>query len=719
VAGASLLLAALLIVVSPIPASAAPPAFLRTLGGPNHAEMYPSGLEITPDGSIVIADTGNDQVAKYTTGGTQLWRVGTFGSGTGQFWNPRDIGISQNGTVYVDDTRNNRIVMLDGASGAWLGTFSGPTGNKISFALGVSVHTTAAGERVYVADSGKNKVRVFDTTGNQLTEFKITSGTCTFQDVRDADADAAGNLYVANYKAHNIVKLSPNGTCITSWATGTQANNTPYGVRVATDPFLGELVYVALGNEDRIEVWTKGGSFVTRFGGDGPVSQPGTFYELRRVAVAADGDVWGADLWGWRLERWDRTSGGWTYAQTIGTPLPADTDTRVFHQSRGIAFEAEGTVNVIDTVHHRFVRMTPAGHIINTCGVRGSNVGQYNWPRGQAVDLATGNVWVANTKQYNIHVINPTTCGGAGPNSKFGTFGAGAGQFNWPYDIAIRQSDRIAFIADTNNHRIVTYDVATRSYISAFGTKGTGTGQFQFPSAVDVNPANGRILVADSDNNRIVELSDTGGSGIAVTRTFTGGFNDPLGVAADATGRIYVADSGNNRVVILSPTGGVLESFSGPTGLNHPEAIAIASDGSIYVADTYNDRVQVFDAYAGGSTPDTTPANGTATVPTPNQVFSGVPVAMSGNATDDVGVTSVTVAIKDRTTGLWYRSNGTWGSFQQQAAVLSSPGATSTGWSYGWTPAPGGSGAYAVQVAASDAAGNVDPTKPWVPFNVT
>jgi DNA-binding beta-propeller fold protein YncE len=311
------------------------------------------------------------------------------------------------------------------------------------------------GERVYVADSGKNKVRVFDLAGNQLNEFKITSGACTFQDVRDADADAAGNIYVANYKGHNVVKLSSTGTCLTSWATGTQSNNTPYGVRVATDPFLGELVYVALGNENRVEIWTKSGTLVTRFGGKGTATQPGTFYELRRVAVAADGDVWAADLWGWRIERWDRTSGAWTYAQTIGTPLPADTDARVFHETRGIAFEADGTVNVMDTNHHRFVRMTPAGHIINICGSRGSNVGQYNWPRGQAVDLATGNVWVANTKQYNIQVINPTTCGGAGPNSKFGTFGTGAGQFNWPYDIAIRQSDRIAFIADTNNNRIV------------------------------------------------------------------------------------------------------------------------------------------------------------------------------------------------------------------------------------------------------------------------
>jgi len=728
------LAAAMCVVLSPVAASAAAPELVRTLGGPNHAEMYPSGLEVAPDGTLVVADTGNNQVAKYSTNGTQLWRVGSYGTGNGQFWNPRDIAITNDGTIYVDDTRNNRVVMLRPSDGAWLGTFGGPTGNKISFALGISAAGTGASERIYVADSGKNKVRVFDPQPptsegtitrdtDQVAEYKLTSGACTFQDVRDADADADGNIYIANYKAHNVVKLAPNGTCIESWATGTQTNNTPYGITVADDPVAAnERVYVALGNEDRIEVWSKNGdNLLTSFGGDGPYTTPGTFAELRRVAVAADGDVWGADLWGWRLERWDRTAAGWTYAQSIGAPLPTDTATRVFQEPRGIAFENDGTVNVIDTVHHRMVRMNPAtGQIVSICGKRGSNVGQYNWPRGQAVDPATGQIWVANTKQYNIHIINPATCGGAGNGAKFGTFGAQAGQFNWPHDVAIRGSDRIAFIADTNNHRIVAYNVATRAYISAFGTMGSGTGQFKFPTAVDINPANGRLLVADSQNNRIVELSDNGGSGMQVTRTFTGGFNRPMGVAADAAGNIYVADTLNDRVVILSPTGVVLESFAGPGGLNDPEAISIAPNGEIYVADTFNDRIRVFAAYGGGGGgPDTIAPNGTLTVPTPNQTFASPPVQMNGTATDNVGVAAVQVAVKDRTTGLWLRTNGTWGTFQAQNAVLASPNTTSTAWTFSFTPPSGGSGLYAVQVIAKDGAGLVDPTKPWVQFSIT
>src|SRR3984957_11812625 len=46
--------------------------YSSTIGGPGHAEMYASGMDIVPQtspnaGDIVIADTGNNQVAEYTT----------------------------------------------------------------------------------------------------------------------------------------------------------------------------------------------------------------------------------------------------------------------------------------------------------------------------------------------------------------------------------------------------------------------------------------------------------------------------------------------------------------------------------------------------------------------------------------------------------------------------------------------------------------------------
>lgn len=715
----ALLATALLVSASlPVAALAAaeePPAFQATLGGPSHAEMYPSGMEVAPDGTLVVADTGNDRVSKYAPDGTRLWTVGTHGSGTGQFANPRDIGIDSAGNVYVADTRNSRVVKLD-PDGRWLTAWSGPAGETMSFPLGLSV----TGDRVYLADSGKNRVRVYDTVGNQLRSVAAATGPCAIGAPRDADADAAGNIYVANYKVNNVVKFGPTGTCQTAWGStggGDGQFRALYGVRIAHDPVLGtEAVYVADANNSRLQVFTTAGGFVAKVGEKG--SGPGQFLELRRVAVAADGDLWAADLWGWRLQRFDRTPTGYGYAQTVGAPLPAPADTAVFHQPRQIAFDGAGNLVVADTVHHRVVKMAPDGTVLGICGGRGSKTGEFNWPRGVAVDPATGQIWVADTKQYRLQIIDPD-CRGV---VKFGTLGTGDDNFNWPFGVVIRPDDRVAFVADTMNHRVKAYDVATRTFLASFGIKGSGDGRFNEPGAIAVDPRTGRVLVADTKNHRIVELTYSRVGGFAVSRTLAGGLANPAGVAADDDGNVYVADTGNNRVVVFGPSGAVRVDFGASGRFDAPEGISLDAAGRILVADTYHDRIERFAplAPAGpgeepGGGPDSVPPDSAVSAPTANASLPPGSVTVSGTATDDRAVASVRVAVKNRATGLWWRADGTWGPFAAHPAVLGQPGAPSTAWTWSWTPP--GPGAYGVSVSAHDAAGNAEPApRPWVPF---
>ncbi len=132
------------------------PSPVPRIGGPLHAEMYPSGLEAAPDGTVVVADTGNNRIARYNADGTLVWSVGTHGAGTDQFDNPRDVGVDADNNVYVADTRNSRIVKLS-PSGAWLDSTTGPS-TAFSFQLGVTVK----GNRVYVGDTGRHRIVVLD-----------------------------------------------------------------------------------------------------------------------------------------------------------------------------------------------------------------------------------------------------------------------------------------------------------------------------------------------------------------------------------------------------------------------------------------------------------------------------------------------------------------------------------------------------------------------------
>jgi hypothetical protein len=119
-----------------------------------------------------------------------------------------------------------------------------------------------------------------------------------------------------------------------------------------------------------------------------------------------------------------------------------------------------------------------------------------------------------------------------------------------------------------------------------------------------------------------------------------------------------------------------------------------------------------FSVYDGAA--DSEPPDAVVVVPTPNQSFPAGPIDLAGSATDDQAVAAVELAIKDSATGQWWTGSG-WGGFQYLDATLDAPGATSTGWSFSFNPS--GSGGYGVLVRAQDAAGNYDPSKPWVSFS--
>lgn len=705
-----------------------------SIGGPQHAEMYPSGLETAPDGqSVVIADTGNNEIARYsTTTGAELWRVGEVGAGVGQFENPRDIAIDAANNIYVSDTRNSRIVKLS-PTGAWLGETRGIggtfPGNGFSYQLGVSI----AGNRIYVADTGRDRVIVMDLSFGFVREIKgdgVAGSPCqSISKLRDVDADTSGNIYAATYEVNKIVKFSSTGTCLTSWGSQGSTDGkfrTTYGVDLAFDPVRNEeLVYVADALNNRVQVFTKNGTFVNKFGGFGEPDVEGTFTTMRRVAVAQDGsgDVWAADLWGNRIERWDRTASGYAYGTTIGAVLPPPTSGAVFHESRGMAFDSSGSLWVTDTVHHAFQKFNPTtGALLATCGQRaaeGSAPGLFNWPRGIAIDQATGNLWLADTKQHQLQVLS-SDCQPLGPTLPDWKVGSGkpsaeVGNFNWPHDVAIRQSDRIAFVADTQNHRVQAFRVSDKTVIAAFGAKGTGANQFQFPSSVTVG-ADGFIYVADRGNNRIQKLAFNGTTFTSVARyslpsigSCTGVGCGPEGVAVDSFGRMVVADTENDRVVVLGPTGAVAATYDGgTTPFYRPSAVEVGPDGKVYVADTYNDTVRVL-TLGPPETPDTVAPSVSLIVPTAAQTFPLGQVSISGSASDNVGIASVSVAIKRSSDSLWLQANGTWGPYRTQAATLASPGSTTSGWSFAFNPpAVGG---YSVQVKSFDLANNPSTAK--------
>jgi hypothetical protein len=142
-------------------------------------------------------------------------------------------------------------------------------------------------------------------------------------------------------------------------------------------------------------------------------------------------------------------------------------------------------------------------------------------------------------------------------------------------------------------------------------------------------------------------------------------------------------------------------------------------NGLLYTIEQSGERVQVFSVSDDGTPPppgDSTPPDGQVIVPSLNQVLTSIPATLSGTATDNVAVSSVDVAIRDRGTLQWWNGSSWQSSFTWLPAALTDPGTALTDWSYDFDPA--NSSEFIIGVRASDTSGNTDPTPPWVSFEI-
>lgn len=161
-------------------------AFLSMFGSEGSATgelTGPNGLAVDRKGNIYVADTGNHRVQKFTADGRFIaeWRGPAPG-----FYGPRDIWVSDDDFVYVVDQGHARVAKLDvngntvavwGSQGTGDGQFSEPT----------TVAVDTKRDRVFVADPRNNRIQVFDTNGKFLTKWPVAAwqgGTgWSFQDI--------------------------------------------------------------------------------------------------------------------------------------------------------------------------------------------------------------------------------------------------------------------------------------------------------------------------------------------------------------------------------------------------------------------------------------------------------------------------------------------------------------------------------------------------------
>jgi sugar lactone lactonase YvrE len=101
-------------------------------GGGNREFRDPNAVAIDPrNGDVYVAEGGNHRIQRISQAGTWLatWGGTAAGKQVGRFTEPLGVAVAPDGTVWVADTRNDRLQRLDPVTGVWteLTGFSRPT----------------------------------------------------------------------------------------------------------------------------------------------------------------------------------------------------------------------------------------------------------------------------------------------------------------------------------------------------------------------------------------------------------------------------------------------------------------------------------------------------------------------------------------------------------------------------------------------------------------
>ena len=165
-------------------------------------------------------------------------------------------------------------------------------------------------------------------------------------------------------------------------------------------------------------------------------------------------------------------------------------------------------------------------------------------------------------------------------------------QFRTPYAVAVHQTSGVVYVTDAaNSVHIFNPDL---THVHSFGGEGQQAGQFNFPFGIAVRPS-GNVLVADHYNHRVQEFS-AGGEFLRVVGE--GRLKFPVSVTTDDNDYMYILAQSPNRVSIFNHEGKYIKSF-GSRGEKegefiNPCGIALDCDGYLYVCEAGNSRIQVF-----------------------------------------------------------------------------------------------------------------------------
>jgi hypothetical protein len=705
------------------------PGFLRTFGGRGEAGVYAWGMAYNPiSNEILVGDYWNFKIRRYDLQGHEL----------GAFFRPPSARKGQPYSISVDGRPGHGDIYVseisDGKAAGYFAHYD-KAGNYIGQFQSGARYTawhTIDGHYLYVADSHywdtKNsppQIRKYDLDNNdtQVLHFGTygtTPNTGQMKDVRGVAIDSGGRIYVADSTNRTVHVFDATGHFLYDFGSaGLGVGQFTGDLRgIVINDATGE-IFVVDAEAGQIEKFQMSATPATtpptatlHWGSEG--TGPGQLADGgRALTLDPSGNVWVADYGNYRFMEY--TSNGSllaVYPNPAEPPAPGG-----FSEVRDVAVDPDGNVFGADSWNNRFQEFGPDGSFLGAWGHRNSTAPYgMDYPRGIAVDPTTSNVWVADTRDHILRVYDPD-------GNYLMTVGSGndstaVGSFRWPMDMEFINQSGIEYVwvADYTSCLLKKIVAATGAEVKSISLCQNG---------LTVDVPNNRIYVV-SWSNRAVYTYDLNGT--FITRWGSSGsgtcqFSNPWDIDL-VNGVLYVADAANSRVEAFTTSGGCLGQWGtkgiGPYQFTSPSGIAHDAAGNIYIADAGNDRIQEFSFSVPIPVPgsDTVAPTVTLTSPVKNQILPPQTLYVSGAATDNVGIASINVAVKNTSNNLWWDAkDAIWQTKKYwNLAGVTSPTPTNVTYSFGFVGVGYGQ-PYLTQAEAIDTSGNTTIGTPTVKFS--
>ena len=175
----------------------------------------PTGIVVDGSGNVLVADTNNGRIEKFSSTGTFLGTLGTKGIGHGELGGPNGIAVDPSGNLYVTEASNHRVQKL-APDGTFIAEWKGP---EPGF-YGPRRIAIGPDDSIYVIDQGHNRIAKFSPDGEVLATWGSKGiGDGEFNDPTSVAVDPATNkIYVADPINKRIQVFDDNGKFVTKWS---------------------------------------------------------------------------------------------------------------------------------------------------------------------------------------------------------------------------------------------------------------------------------------------------------------------------------------------------------------------------------------------------------------------------------------------------------------------------------------------------------------------